>query len=73
MSGNKGLAFFMACMLASALLVVSASAHEDHEKEQEMVCFELPPPDCGCGIAKLQPEEPETVCLPVVKEKDEDK
>ena len=32
---------------------------------KEVVCFELPKQDCGCGLAKLVEEEPQIVCLPV--------
>ena len=45
----------------------------DHDllvaETQEMVCFELPKPDCGCGLAKLVDEETPVVCVPAKTDK----
>ena len=62
-----------ALVLTACIMVVAAHAHDDHEKEPEMVCFELPKQECGCGLAQLVEEKPETVCFPVVKDETESK
>ena len=57
-----------AIVIAVVALVLVAFARPS--SAQEMVCFELPTPDCGCGLERIVEEEPVTVCVPVKRQRD---